>query len=117
MLLECLAVAANAAGMLGEIEAEEAYLARYQELNPGDPATVFNQAVVFLNTMDDAGARPLLEECLALDPEYSKCLFEYGMLLLRAGDLEGAKTHLEKYLEVAPDGPDAQAARETVKYL
>ena len=39
------------------------------------------------------------------------------MLLLRTGDLEGAKTQLEKYLEVAPDGPDAATASETVKYL
>jgi tetratricopeptide (TPR) repeat protein len=115
--LQCLAVAANAAGLLGDIEAEQAYLARYQELNPDDPATLFNQAVVFLNKMDDAGARPLLEECLAVDPEYAKCLFEYGMVLLRSGDLEGAKAQLEKYLEVAPDGPDAETARETVKYL
>jgi tetratricopeptide (TPR) repeat protein len=114
---KCLAVASNAAGNLGDAEAQEEYLARYREVNPGDPATVFNEAVVFLNKMDDQGAQPLLEECLALDPEFPKCLFEYGMLLLRTGDLEGAKSHLEKYLEVAPEGPDATAAVETVKYL
>ena len=73
--------------------------------------------MVFLNTMDDEGARPLLEQCLEVDPAFAKCLFEYGMLLLRTGDLEGAKAQLEKYLEVAPDGPDAAAAAETVKYL
>lgn len=115
--LPCLAVAANATGDLGDVEAQEAYIATYQELNPDDPATVFNQAVVFLNKMDDDGARPLLEQCLAVDPEFSKCLFEYGMLLLRTGDLEGAKAHLEKYIEVAPDGADAATAAETVKYL
>jgi tetratricopeptide (TPR) repeat protein len=115
--LRCLAVAANATGELGNDEAHQAYLARYEELNPDDPATVFNEAVVLLNKMDDAGARPLLERCLGIDGEYPKCLFEYGMLLLRSGDLEGAKAHLEKYLEVAPDGADATAAAETVKYL
>lgn len=115
--LRCLAVAANAAGDLGEEAARDEYMAAYQTLNPDDPATVFNQAVAFLNKMDDAGARPLLEECLAIDPEFPKCLFEYGMLLLRTGDLEGAKTHLEKYIAVAPDGPDAATAAETVKYL
>ncbi|MGD8439061.1 MAG: tetratricopeptide repeat protein [Holophagae bacterium] len=115
--LKCLAVAANAAGLLGDSEAEQAFVARYQELNPNDPATLFNQAATFLNKMDDASARPLLEQCLAVAPDFAKCLFEYGMLLLRAGDLEGAKSHLEHYLEVAPDGADADAARETVKYL
>jgi len=113
----CLAVAANAASNLGDSEAQAAYLARYQELNPDDPATVFNQAAGFLNKMDDDNARPLLEECIAIDPTFDKCLFEYGMLLLRTGDLEGAKAMLEKYLEVAPDGVDATTASETVKYL
>lgn len=115
--LTCLAIAANASSSLGDAEAHAGYLARYEELNPDDPATIFNHAVVYLNKMDDDKARPLLEECLAVDPDFAKCLFEYGMLLLRSGDLEGAKAHLERYLEVAPEGPDAVAARETVKYL
>ncbi len=115
--LRCLAVASNAAGSVGDTDAQAAYLASYQELNPDDPATLFNQAAGFLNKMDDEQARPLLEGCLEVDPAFSKCLFEYGMLLLRAGDLEGAKAQLQKYLEVAPDGPDATTAAETVKYL
>jgi len=115
--LTCLAVAANAATNLGDDEAHEDFIARYQELNPDDPATIFNQAAGLLNKMDDDGARPLLEECLTIDPNFGKCLFEYGMLLLRAGDLEGAKAQLEKFLEVAPEGPDATTAAETVKYL
>lgn len=115
--LRCLAVASNAASNLGDKEAQASYLARYQELNPDDPATVFNQAAGFLNKMDDENARPLLEECLDIDPTFGKCLFEYGMLLLRTGDLEGAKSALEKYLEFNPDGPDATTASETVKYL
>jgi len=115
--LRCLAVASNAAGTVGDTEAQAAYLAKYQELNPDDPATLFNQAAGFLNKMDDDSARPLLESCLAVDPGFAKCLFEYGMLLLRTGDLEGAKAQFEKYLEVAPDGPDAATATETMKYL
>ena len=115
--LKCLAVASNAAGNVGDSEAQAVYLAVYQGLKPDDPATLFNQAAGFLNKMDDDSARPLLEECLAVDPEFPKCLFEYGMLLLRTGDLEGAKVQFEKYLEVAPDGPDATVAIETVKYL
>ena len=115
--LRCLAVASNAAGAVGDTEAQAAYLVQYQELNPDDPATLFNQAAGFLNKMDDDSARPLLESCLAVDPGFAKCLFEYGMLLLRTGDLEGAKAQFEKYLEVAPDGPDATTASETIKYL
>jgi Flp pilus assembly protein TadD len=92
-------------------------MTRYQELNPDDPATLFNQAVEHLNAMDDEQARPFLEQCLEVDPDFPKCIFEYGMVLLRSGDLEGAKAQFEHYLEVAPDEVDAATARETVKYL
>jgi tetratricopeptide (TPR) repeat protein len=115
--LDCLGTAANAAGELGNETARTQYLARYRELNPEDPAVLFNSAAIFLNKLDDEGARPLLEQCLESDPDFPQCNFEYGMLLLRAGDMEGAKKHLEKYLEVAPDGSEADMAHETLKYL
>jgi tetratricopeptide (TPR) repeat protein len=114
---ECLAIASNAAGELGDETTRIEYMARYRELNPDDPTVLFNEAAVFLNNLDDAGAKPLLEKCLDVDPEHPECNFEYGMLLLRLGDMEGAKKHLQKYLEVAPDGPLAATAEETIKYL
>jgi Tfp pilus assembly protein PilF len=115
--VHCLAIAANASQALGDMETHAVYMAQYEVLNPEDPTILFNQAAVFLNKMDDGGARPLLEKCLDADPDFPQCNFEYGMLLLRSGDMEGAKAHLEKYLEVAPDGPDAATAQETIKYL
>lgn len=115
--VQCLAVAANSAMDMGDEEAAAGYRARFQELNPEDPTTLYNQAVEFLNKLDDDSARPLLEQCLEVDPGYANCLFQYGMLLLRTGDMAGAKQHLEKYLEVSPDGADAAVAAETVKYL
>ena len=92
-------------------------MARYEELNPEDPTILYNSAAGFLNKLDDEGARPLLEQCLDADPDYPQCNFEYGMLLLRTGDMEGAKSRLEKYIEVAPNGPDVATAQETIKYL
>jgi tetratricopeptide (TPR) repeat protein len=115
--IPCLAVAANAARELGDEEAAAEYMARYREVNPDDPAMLYNEAVEFLNALDDEGARPILEQCLEIDPDFPKCLYEYGLLLLRAGDMAAAKEQFEHYLEVAPDGEDAATVRETVKYL
>lgn len=115
--IDCLAIAANAANALGDEEARSEFMARYKELNPDDPALLFNSAAVFLNKLDDESARPLLEQCVESDPEFAPCHFEYGMLLLRAGDMEGAKRHLQIYLELAPDGTEAATAEETLKYL
>ena len=59
----CLAVAANSAQNLGQTDKHASYITRYQELNPDDPTVLFNEAAVFLNNLDDDGARPLLEKC------------------------------------------------------
>jgi Flp pilus assembly protein TadD len=115
--IQCLAIAINASGDLGDDATRTEYMARYRQLNPEDPTVLFNEAAVFLNNLDDDGARPLLERCLAADPDFPECNFEYGMLLLRTGDMEGAKDHLQRYLDIAPEGPLAPTAEETIKYL
>ena len=114
---QCLAIAINSSGELGDEKTRSEYLARYQRMNPDDPTLLFNEAAEFLNNLDDEKARPLLERCLAAEPEFPQCNFEYGMLLLRTGDMEGAKKHLQKYLEISPNGPLAPTAEETIKYL
>jgi len=115
--VQCLAIAINSSGELGDEASRTEYMARYQELNPDDPTVLFNEAAVFLNNLDDEGARPLLERCLNAAPDFPECNFEFGMLLLRSGDMEGAKEHLQRYLEIAPEGPLASTAEETIKYL
>ena len=115
--ISCLAVAANSARELGDTASAAAYMDRYRDVNPDDPAMLYNEAVEFLNALDDDSARPLLEQCLDIDPDFPKCLYEYGLLLLRSGEMEAAKEQFEHYLEVAPDGEDAGTVRETVKYL
>ena len=115
--VECLAVAANSCRALGDTKAEQKYIARYKELNPNDPATLFDEAAQYLNKMDDQHARPILEKCLTADPNYGPCIFQYGMLLLRSGDMAGAKKQLQHYLEVAPNGKQAATVKQTLKYL
>ncbi len=115
--VDCLATAANASRKLGDTKAAQEYLARYRQLNPDDPATLFDEAAKFLNKMDDKDAKPLLEKCLKADPNYGPCIFQYGMLLLRSGDMAGAKKQMLHYLKVAPNGKDAATAKQTLKYL
>jgi len=115
--IQCLAIAINASGELGDEATRAKYMTLYENLNPDDPTILFNEAAGLLNNLDDEGARPLLEKCLDADPDFPECNFEYGMLLLRSGDMEGAKERLQRYLEIAPDGPLAATAEETIKYL
>jgi len=117
--LKCLAVGIETARALGNSEREAELVKTYSELNPEDPALLLQQAAKLLapDTMDDESARPLLERCLQADPDYPECLYELGNLLLRAGDIDGAKTKLQRYITVAPDAPNAAAAKDIISYL
>lgn len=113
----CLAEAANAAKAKGDQATFEKYMAAYKQANPSDPSVPFNEAVVFLNKGDDAGARPLLEQALAADGDYPDALFQLGMVHVRAGESAKAKELFQRFLEVAPDHKEAPTAQEMMKYL
>lgn len=67
---------------------------------------LFNMAAKALNESDDATARGYLEQIIAADPEYADAHRELGYVLIRDGDMAGAKEHFQKYLELSPDAAD-----------
>jgi len=113
----CLALAANASKAKGDMAGFERYMAAYKVANPMDPVIFFNEAAGFLNKNDDASAKTLLEQALAVDDEFPPALFELGMVYLRAGDSAKAKELLQKFLSVAPNHKDAPMAQDMLKYL
>lgn len=64
---------------------------------------------------DPGGAAAALERSLALDPENTEGYFLLGQALVTAKRPREAKKWLEKYLERAPDGDNADTARALLK--
>lgn len=54
---------------------------------------------------------------IEINPDYAPSYRELAYALLGKGDLAGAKTALESYLEAAPDAPDAAQIRAMVQGL
>lgn len=77
----------------------------------------FNKGVELFNNGESAAAVDQFEAVLQLDPEYALAHYRLGVAEVSAGDMAGAKTHLEKFLELAPDHPEAPAARDMLSYL
>lgn len=117
MVVPCLGLAANSAQKLGDAEKHARYMELYTIANPDDPNVLFNEAVAKLNARDDAGARPILEQVVQLDPKHPDGLYQLGMVFLRSGDSAKAKEFLERFLAVAPAHGEAATAREMLKYL
>lgn len=77
----------------------------------------YNMALDLFNNGDTQGAIVKLEEVVSLDPDHARAHYHLGVSQVSAGDMENAKIHLLKFLELAPDDPEAQTAKDMLSYL
>lgn len=64
---------------------------------------LFNAATRVRSSGDCAGAVPLYEEALALDPEHEDCLYYLGQCRRELGEPGSARTALERLVELDPE--------------
>ena len=64
---------------------------------------------------DYEGARRALEQALQIDPDMARAERSLGAALQRLDRLDEAVVHLRRYLELAPDAPDADRVAEQIR--
>jgi tetratricopeptide (TPR) repeat protein len=96
----------------------------YEAAVKADPAQAgaayFNIGAVYTNAgrVDDANAA--FDKAIAADPTRAEAYYQKGVNLLGKATLKGDKTiappgtaeAFQKYLEIAPEGPNAQSAKD-----
>ena len=90
-------------------------LAVLEEINPADIA----DPIVFYNVgsllYDQAELEPAIryfELALQRNPEFAEAHMQLGFCKLRQGDMDGARTHFERVVEIDPDSPNAALAQD-----
>ncbi|HXG58835.1 MAG TPA: tetratricopeptide repeat protein [Thermoanaerobaculia bacterium] len=84
---------------------------------PANPGMLFNDAAKLINAGKDAEAEQLLKQAIAADENFALAYYELGMIYVRAGKSGEARTNLEKYIALDPNGKEAATAREMLKYI
>jgi tetratricopeptide (TPR) repeat protein len=104
--------------MIGDIDRLIPSARRLAEVSP---ELVSNEMVQHAQVLFDdnelAGSRALLEVILEIEPELAPAYFQLGLTCNMLGDVECAKQALAKFLEIAPDDPDAATAQSLLDYL
>jgi Tfp pilus assembly protein PilF len=77
----------------------------------------YNEALNLFQTGEAAKAKVLFEDILAVDPEFAKAHYMMGLSYVNSGENAKAKEHFTRFLELAPDDPEAPTAREMMQYL
>ena len=91
--------------------------AQFKSKVPVNPATAFNEAAKAINAGKDADAEPLLKQAIGANPKFAMAYYELGMVYVRSGKSAEARTNLEQYLALEPNGKEAATAKEMLKYV
>lgn len=115
--LEALTIryeALKAAGdKAGATAAQEAMKAAQASMNPEE---LFKQGVALYNANNMVDAVEAFSMALTVNPKHAKSHYMLG-LAYASTDAAKAKEHLSKFLELAPNDPDAAQAKEMLSYL
>ena len=103
---------------LGEEEKAEATLAEMQASDPEKAGqNLFNEGAELYNGGNMAEAKAVFERLLAVDSEHPRAHYMIGMIYASESSNDKAKEHFEKFIELAPNDPEAATAQEMLKYL
>ncbi len=107
----------------GELEKSEQAYQRVVELEPADAHQIFfNIGALAINkpNRSEAETRKAISafrKAIEIKPDYLQAHKQLAFALLGVGDRTGARQSLERYVELAPDAPDAQQIRSMIATL
>jgi Flp pilus assembly protein TadD len=82
--------------------------------------SLFQLAMAAFERDDLVKAKGILGKVLELNPDHPRSHYLLGLILMREGGKESskeAKRHLERFLQLAPNDPDAATAEGILSYL
>jgi thioredoxin-like negative regulator of GroEL len=82
-----------------------------------DINTAFNTGVVFSNSGNQADALKYFQKAVEIDSQFADGYYQIGLCQVALGSTPEAITALNKFIELAPDSPDAATAKAIVETL
>jgi len=99
----------------------QAQLTKAAQVDPPNAGKYyFNLGAVYVNTGNMDPATAAFKKAIELDPNYAEAYFQYGLSLIAKATVDNGKTNappgtaeaFQKYLDLAPNGPNAQTAKD-----
>ena len=110
-------IAAQAALSGGLVDRGLSLLKALDESAIKTPDVFFNLGVALINANRPEDAIPYFDKSIALDAAYADGYFRRGLAYLQLGKMAEAKADLQKFVELAPTGAEADLARKALTQL
>lgn len=101
----------------GRVEEGRQMLASVDDAVVKDPTTFVNVGISLLNQNKAEEALGYFEKAIARFPQSGDAYYYRALVRLQKGDSEGAKADLKEFLELAPNAPEAAAARKALEQI
>ncbi len=82
-----------------------------------DPAVYTNLGIIFMNQKRPEEARAYMTKAIAIDGTIAESYYYRGLASIQAKKNAEAKADFQKYLELAPNGPEAKEVKEMLQAL
>jgi tetratricopeptide (TPR) repeat protein len=102
---------------LGDKKEAEKYTKLAQEKGGRKAADAYNDGIAAFNAGEMDKAVLAFNEAIQLDEKFAPAYFQLGMSYVNKGDNEKAITTLQKYLELKPEGEEAETAKAIIESL
>ena len=101
----------------GNLEAGKAALDKVPADKINDAQPFFNMGVLLLNKKKASEAEAAFSKAIAVQADLAEAYYYRGLARLQLGRKADAKADLQKNLELAPSGPDANDVKELLKSI
>ena len=102
---------------LGSKQEVDKYTKLAQEKGGKTAIEAYNEGVRFFNAGDVDKSINAFEEAIKLDDTFAEAYYQLGLNYLNKGVNDKAITCFKKYLELKPDGKDAETAKSIIETL
>jgi len=92
-------------------------LASVDDTQVKNPLTYVNVGIGLMNQDKGDEALVYFEKAISQFPQSGDAYYYRGLCRLQKGDVEGTKADFKRFLELAPDAPEAPAARKALDQL
>jgi tetratricopeptide (TPR) repeat protein len=106
------AIMADAAARSGDKKGAAEWQKKYAEANPDSPEVLYNKGIDAYNKKNLKEAETLLTQAVEAKPDFPLAHFWLGMTSFSLNKKAAARQHLEKYLQLDPNGSEADTAKE-----
>lgn len=100
-----------------KLKQAEEYFKKSIEIDPSDHALAYNVAEILFVAGKTDDAIKYYQLAIRIKPEWPKSYAQLGYAYLNKGDTKSAVENLKKFVELAPDSPEAPGVKEVIKSL